>query len=188
MYETVEHTYLVDGDVVKIVAGSSVKAVDNGENDILNSGSGYTAIDTTSAINRGVVVGDGGVEVDQKNINNGAITKKGASGNLTRHIGPEDNLYKYRSDIVKTTMMIYQIQWNHCNPSLIFPNMPVQYTYIDNYENIIKLKGTVQHFYIMYNEGTKTVNAIINIAVEKPYFYYENTLRDSKTYKGRAGV
>lgn len=189
MYESVEHTYLVDGDVVKIVAGSSVRAVDNSENDMLNSGSGYTTVDTTSAINRGVVVGDAGVEVDQKTINNGAITKQDVGGgNLTRHIGPEDNLYKYRSDIVKTTMMIYQIQWNHCNPSLIFPNMPVQYTYLDNYENIIKLKGTVQHFYVMYNEGTKTVSAIINIAVEKPYIYYETTLRDSKTYKIRAGV
>lgn len=188
-FEMVEHTYLVDGDVVKIISGGSTRSMDSGENDMMNNGNGYTYTDPNLILERNSIVTDNGVVVDSDKTNDGGFNKMRLDGSLlSKHLGPTDNAYKHRSDVLKSTMMVFQIQWNHCNIDLIYPGMPVMYTYMDIEYGLVKLKGAVQSLYAMYNEGTKTVNALMNIMVEKPYIDPTTTLKKNDVYNTKAGV
>ena len=181
-FEMTENTYMVDGDLVKIISGGSTRNVDNADNDKINYGSGYTSTDSNLILERNATVTDNGVIVDTNKTNTSGIIKTPSDGNkLTQHLGPNDNLYRYRSDLLKTDMTIFQIKWNFANPELIYPGMPVLYNYVDSDAGLVKLKGTVQSLFILYNEGTKTVSSVMNIMVEKPYGFTGDTIASLQT-------
>jgi len=168
-FDFVEHTYFVDGDLVKILAGKSTVGVNDGEDALLDSGVGFTHTDANKIIERNSMVTDGEVNVDTEHMNTGQIYKnKADQSNKSVHLGPVDNMFKHRSEIMKKTMAVYQIQWNHCDPDLIYPGMPVMYIYLKDEDNVVKLKGIVQSIFVLNNIGTNTVNAMLNIMVEKP--------------------
>jgi len=168
-FDHVEHTYFVDGDIVKILAGKSTIGFNDGEDSLLDSGVGFTHTDANKIIERNSNVDDTEVIVDTEQMNVGQKFKeKKDYSNKSVHLGPVDNLFKHRSDIVKKSMATYQIQWNHCDPDLIYPGMPVMYVYLKDEDTIVKLKGIVQSIFILNNIGTKSVNAMLNIMVEKP--------------------
>jgi hypothetical protein len=168
-FDYVEHTYFKDGDIVKILAGKSTIGINDGEDSFMDSGVGFTNTDPNKIITRNSNVNDDEVTVDTEQMNAGQKFKNKADlGDKTVHLGPVDNMYKHRSDIVKRSMAVYQIQWNHCDPDLIYPGMPVMYVYLKDENTIVKLKGTVQSIFILNNIGTNTVSAMLNIMVEKP--------------------
>jgi len=170
-FDFVENTYRLDGDVLSIISGASTSSIDDGGNQLLDDGVGFTSTVADKIMERNNIVSDDGVLVDKDFINSGSIDKARVdSSNMARHIGAQSNLFKYRSMVVRKTMMVYQIQWNHCDPDLIFPGMAVMFVYMDNVDGLVKLKGTVQSLYIMYNEGSNTVTSLLNIAVEKPHY------------------
>jgi len=185
-FEMVENTYLVDGDVVKIISGGSTRSYNNDENDVMDTGIGYTQTDPNKLLNSNNTVSGDTVSIDSDSINHTNAFKYRNDGNdKIKYVGATDNLYSQRTEIIKNTMMVYQIQWNHCNPDLLYPGMPVIYNYTDEDNGVIKLRGTLQSVYVMYNEGLKTVTSLINIAVEKPYFNTKNTMKDNSKYEGR---
>lgn len=168
-FDHVEHTYFVDGDIVKILAGKSTIGQNDGEDSLLDAGVGFTHTDANKIIERNAHVDDKEVTVDTEQMNAGQKYKEKADySNKSVHLGPVDNMFKHRSEIMKRTMAIYQIQWNHCDPDLIYPGMPVMYIYLKDEDTVIKLKGIVQSIFILNNIGTNTVNAMVNIMVEKP--------------------
>lgn len=168
-FDFVEHTYFVDGDIVKILAGKSTIGMNDGEDGLLDSGVGFTHTDPNKIIERNAMVTDGEVNVDTEHLNEGQVFKnKTDMSNKSVHLGPVDNMFKHRSSINKKTMSVYQIQWNHCDPDLIYPGMPVMYVYLKDEDTVVKLKGIVQSIFILNNIGTNTVNAMLNIMVEKP--------------------
>lgn len=178
-YEMTENTYMVDGDLVKIISGGSTRSLDNADNDKLNDGSGYTATDSNLLLERNLTVTPGGVLVDTDKTNTSGIIRTPADGNkLTKYLGPNDNKYKYRSDILKSEMAIFQITWNFANPDLIYPGMAALYNYFDSEAGLVKLKGSVQSLFILENEGTQTVSTVLNIMVEKPYNFTGETTAD----------
>jgi len=169
-FDMVEHTYLVDGDLIKMIAGGTVVSIDNSDNENMDYGNGYTLVDPNTIIERNTLVTDKGIVMDTDNTNLSGIPNERKDGtNKTVHLGPEDNAYKFRSKLLKSNMATFQIKWNHANPELLYPGMPVMYNYVDNEYGLVKLKGSLQSLFIMYTEGTKTVSAVMNIMVEKPY-------------------
>ena len=186
-FEMVESSYLLDGDIVKILAGGSTKTLDNAENNMIDNGVGYTQTDPNLILERSSTVDSTGLSVNTNKVNETTAAKnRSDGGNGTTHISVAANMYPYRSDTLKTTMMLVQIHWNYSNPDLLYPGMPCIYIYMDNTNGIIKLKGTVQSIFTMENQGTKTINSIINIMVDKPYVFPEQTTKNKVLYDTKA--
>ena len=87
------------------------------------------------------------------------------------YVGNESNLFKYRADIVKKSFTVYQIPWKFPDMDLIYPGMPVCFTYEDESEGVIKLYGQVQNTYSRYTNLNKTTVGVIVISVMKPSVY-----------------
>lgn len=165
----IENTYTVEGDIVKILANSDVKVIDNGENDLMNTGSGLVGSNPYLLLERNSNITDDEIKFDKEAHNSGSKIKNRRDGvDRTQYIQNESNMYKQRSVILKHTMAIYQITWNFADIDLLYPAMPVRYTYEDEIDGIVELDGLLQSVYARYNEETKTMSALINIAVEKP--------------------
>ena len=186
-FDLVEHTYMLDGDVLSIVAGLSTNSIDDGGNNQLQNGVGFSNLDANKILERNAEVKDSKVIVDKNTLNQGETDiNRRDQNNLARHIGSASNMYPYRTQVIKDSMMIYQIQWNYCDPNLIYPGMPVMFIYMDSMYGLVKLKGTVQSMYILYNEGTNAPNSLINIMVERPYYKVDNTISKSSLYNKKA--
>jgi len=165
----VENTYTVEGDVVKILANSDVKIIDSGENDFMNSGSGLIASNPKLLMERNVNVTDTTINFSSDaHITGTKIKNRRDQVDRMQYVQNESNMYKQRSAIIKNTMALYQITWHFSDIELLYPGMPVMYTYDDEIDGVIELHGLVQSVYARYNEATKTTSAILNIAVEKP--------------------
>ena len=82
----------------------------------------------------------------------------------TRYIGPQSNMYKYRSELLNRSMATYQITWNFSAPDYLYPGMPVEYVYEEN-GVIIRLPGILQCVYSLYQKvkGTQTSIVIIKV-------------------------
>jgi len=170
-FDHVENTYLVDGDILSIIAGINTTSYDDGENKLTDKGIGFTTSNPEALLTSNNITSDTSSYVEMTSLNQTTLDKNRKDGlNTTQYIGPDANHFKYRSDIVKNTMMHYTVQWNFCDPDLIFPGMPVMYVFKDGTAGIVKLKGIVQSVYALYTEGMNTVSALINIMVEKPYY------------------
>jgi hypothetical protein len=170
----IENTYKLDGDILKILTGLNVRSLDTAENELSDTGNAITAANPDLILQRNVIVTDNNVTTyPTNNLTAQAIKNKRDGMNLNLHLGVETNLYKYRSDIVKKSMGIYQIPWNYPNIDLIYPGMPCSFLYEDNVNGIVKLTGTVQSVYSRYTKTNNTTVALLNIAVIKPTMYLD---------------
>jgi len=170
-FNHVENTYLQDGDVLSIIAGVGTTSYDDAENKLMDKGVGFTTSNPEALLTSNNITNDNSSYVDAESLNQTTLDKDRKDKlNTTQYIGPDANHFKYRSDIVKNTMMPYTIQWNFCDPDLIYPGMPVMFVFKDGEHGIVKLKGTVQSLYTLYTEGMNSVSALVNIMVEKPYY------------------
>jgi len=173
-YEFAEHTYLLDGDVLKLISSGSTVNYNDSDTKMLDDGYGFVSTNQNTIAQRNLNVDDDKVVIDKDMVNRGSVIKN-RGDNITRakYIGSTDNLFMPRSVVIKKTMMIYQISWKHCNPDLIYPGMPVMYIYMDG-ETLIKQKGVLQSAYYLYNNATKTSTGLLNIMVKKPEKESEN--------------
>jgi len=167
-YENVEHTYRMDGDILKIVTGNSGVGFNTGTDELVDKGTAITVTKADDVMMRNNDTDDDEVNVSSDLLNVGEYDTKLKDNTINQvHIGPESNMYKYRSDMIKHKMMYYQVQWNYCDVDLLYPGMPLMYIYNDG-NKLIKLKGTLQSIYVHYNMGTNTANCLLNLAVIKP--------------------
>ena len=167
-YAMIENTYFIDGDIIKILSSSiTSSSVDTSENEFINSGIGFIYSNSNNVMNRPVNV-DEDVHYDANQLNIGEKFKSRRDSNdKFRNIGESSNPFKLRSAILKNTFSVMQVQWNFCNLDLLYPAMPLMYVYEDENGKLIKLKGTLQSVYAMYNNANKNVTALLNITVEK---------------------
>ena len=170
-YDTMENTFKVDGDVVKILVASGAKSINTGENDLISDGVGYTYTEPSKIIERSVVINSSGFDT-KTDSHTKTVNMKDRRDNVNKsnYIGTKNNLYAVRSNYIKATMAIIQVQWNWCDMDLIYPLMPVCYMYASGKHGIVKMYGTVQSIYYRFNNETKSMQGIMNIAVEKPLF------------------
>jgi len=169
-YDAVEHTYLIDGDILKIVSGHSGVGHNTGTDNLIDDGNAITTTKADQVMLRNALVTDKAATVSSDLTLDGQKDKTLPDGTENViHLGVDDNLYKYRSNLNKHKTMTYQAQWNYCNPELLYPGMPVCYVYTEN-TKVIKLNGILQSMFVMYNNGTKSVSSILNISIIKPEF------------------
>ncbi|MGE3592512.1 MAG: hypothetical protein AB7G52_08480 [Arcobacter sp.] len=168
----VENTYMVDGDIVKILCGNNITNVDNGENELINSGDGLVNTNTKLIMSRNAIVTDDKLTLDKDTHLTGKKMKDKRDGvTKSNYVGNEVNMYKHRSLVNRNTMAVYQIPWNFCDIELLYPGMPVCFMYEDEKNGIVKLNGVLQSVYSRYNNTTKTTSGIINVMVMKPNVY-----------------
>lgn len=174
-FNKVQNTFKVDGDIVKIIAGSDVKSYDQGETDIMNVGDSIISSDPKLILYRNVDVKATSTKADSDKQLKGAQMKKRKDGMVKTYYAPnESNLYKIRSAMIKRTMMTYVIPWHICDIELIYPGMPCKYVYEDNQTKKYKnLKGVVQGVYARFDGARKNTSCLLTICVEKPYLTEE---------------
>lgn len=171
-FNYVENTYKQDGDVLKLIAGTDVKITDSGENEMMNSGNGIVGSAPNLIMRRNFVVDDSGMTMSKEAQISGSTAKDRRDGvDNPNYVGNETNLYKHRSQINKISMGTYQIPWKYSNSDLIYPGMPVCYSYEDETNGIMKLNGVVQIIYERYTFALKTHNAVLTAMVQKPSVY-----------------
>lgn len=167
-FDTIENTFMVDGDVVKILVRSNAKSINTGENDFISQGVGYTYTEPNKVVERSVSIKnntfDSHTDSHTKTVN---LKDRRDTVNKSNYVGTVNNLYAVRSEYIKASMSIIQVQWNWCDMDLIYPYMPVCYMYVNGKNGIVKLYGTVQSTVQRFNGEDKSMHGIINIAVEK---------------------
>lgn len=169
---TIENTWTKDGDIIKIVAGSGVKVLDQGSSNLLDKGESLVASRPEQIFNRAGSISDEGILVDNSdtlNINSVTTRKDGIS--KSRYIGNESNMYKQRTQMVKDTMATYQIPWYFSYPEIIYPGMPVCYVFEDESRGTVKLYGSVQVLMTKVSQAKKTVNSLLIICVGSDNVY-----------------
>ena len=173
MYDHIEKTYFIDGDIIKLFSTSDSKTLDTSENEIIDSGNAIIKANTQQLFtksNSSVLVTDDNIGIAKKLNLQGKQNYNRADGvNVVKFIKDNESEYKYKADAIRKDMMFHQLQWNYSNIDLLYPGMPVMYVYIDNEGKIVKLTGTLQSVYVRYNKAANKEAAILNIAVEKPH-------------------
>lgn len=166
--DVIENTFKEDGDVISILVRSSAKSYNTSENEMISGGVGYTYTEPSKVVERTIVVKDSTFDTTtDSHTRSTTIKDRRDTVNKTNYVGTVNNLYSVRSDYVKSTMSIIQVQWSWCDMDLIYPFMPVCYMYINGKQGIVKLYGIVQSTFCRFNNEDKSMHGIINIAVEK---------------------
>lgn len=168
-YSHTDHTYAMDGDIIKVVVSGSLKNLGTAENDNLNKGETVVTLNPykiTGVIDD--VTEDGVKNTPTNNITSISDKNMSAGINNTRYVEGIVNIYKHVSDTVSNNYSMFQLQWDYSNHELLYPGMPVGLLYKDKELGLILIKGTLASTYTKY-DNIKTMNStMLNIMMENP--------------------
>ena len=171
-YNSVDNTFKQDGGILKILAGTSLRSLDNAENDFISEGSGYIKAYPQQMINRNVMVTDDSLTFDSTaNLEGTKFKERKDGADRPIYVGNEVNMYKYRSVMTRRMMGLYQFQWHYSTADRFYPGMPVQYIYEDKYGKLMQLEGTIQVVYSKYDKVLETTSTMITFLAKKPIVY-----------------
>ncbi len=164
--DQVENTYFVDGDTVKIVAGSGTLALDMSSGSLISHGGDVATTSPDTAIQRNNVVKADGTSSSYAETNLSVKTnkKRKDGSNRFNYKGNNSNAYKSRSEVLKKSARHFRIPWIFSNPEILYPGMPVMYCYVKD-GVINKVYGTLTKLFTSYNTGKKISNSLIEISV-----------------------
>lgn len=173
-YNAIDNTFKKDGDVIKVLAGTTLKSLDDAENSFMSEGSGFVRVLPEQMINRNALVTNDSMNLDSDSQLEGTKFKDRRDGaDRPIFIGNQPNMYKYRSMINRNSMGTYQFQWHYSDPDLIYPGMPIQYVYEDNDGVINQLEGIIQSVFTKYDKVLNTTSTLITFFAKKPIVYNE---------------
>ena len=168
-YDNSEYTYLLDGDVVKILGGVDVRSYEKGDNTANSEGSAFIISNPIDLITGTTLVDDDEVSNDSKVMMKGFSAADKADSNIrANYVGMGVNIHRAYSDISFRLLSPYQIVWKHCDIELLFPGMPVKFMYQDSLKGIVSITGVLQSYYAKYNNETKTISALLNVMLNSP--------------------
>jgi hypothetical protein len=177
-FRYVEHSYIKDGDVIKILA-SNTKNMDDGEIDLINKGNAIISSNPNSIISGNKFVTDEMVLNDKDYYLTGRATHDKRDGvKKATYVENTDNLFKHRSEVIVRQRKLYQFEWKNSNDDLLFPGMSVGYVYQSKTYGVIKLRGILQSSYTLYDKSTKRNNTLLNVMLESPMSYEFQTKND----------
>lgn len=170
-YNLLESSYRVDGDIIKILAGTDTENHDIAGDNLINKGESIISSNPEQVLNRNVDIGDEDITYDKSKQVKG-ITLEGRQDGYkkARYLPNSSNIYYTRSKLIRDTMMVYRITWRYSNPSLIYPGMPCVFIF-EKDAKLVKYYGTIQYLYTKYDGVEKTYNSMIVIMVSR---YYNN--------------
>lgn len=171
-YDYTENTYQIDGDILKVIAGSSLQSEDDAENTFINEGDGYVRVVPEQMMNRNVMVTTDSVTADNTTQMQGTKFKDRRDGaDRAKFIGNETNMYKYRSYTNRQALGTYSFTWHFSKPELIYPGMPIKFIHEDSYGEIVELEGTVQLVTTIIDMVRKTRSSSVIFLAKKPVVF-----------------
>ena len=163
---TVENTWLREGNLIKIVAGSGVKVIDKGSTNIMDQGEALVSSRPEQIFNRASSITDSEVTVDASTQLNVSTLKSRRDGmSKMKYVGNESNMYRQRTQIMKNSMATYQIPWHFSYPELIYPGMPVCYIHEDSTKGTVRQYGSVQLLVTKYSPAQDMLSSTLIITV-----------------------
>lgn len=168
-YSAVDRSYLLDGDVIKIIGTGDMRSGEVGQTKLMNTGNTIVTGSTANIVGGVAAVTDDAAKIVAKQNLHGAKLKVKVDGTeLPRYVKPTSNPYKYYSEIAKNLLSPYQITWNYSNPELLHPGMAVTYVYEDIEVGAVRLNGVLHSCYNSYNQRTGAHVTLLNVLLE-PY-------------------
>ena len=139
-----DRSYLVDGEVTKIVISGKRIYTDSSELRMINEGSGYRMADARTMMAKPVEMTPEGPRGLRTRVNHEVAIKSREDGlNYVPVVGgPSSNPYAERSRVLNRYMGQFTLEWENGNPDLIYPGMPCKIVYLSN-GKLLSLKGTV---------------------------------------------
>lgn len=170
-YGTSGRTWKVDGDILKIIP-TEMTTLDDKRDEYTNLGTSisYTDADNIFKSYRDIKNGETLIGTKKSNVTTQVSRESPDGTNKTTYLGAINNAYKYRSNIVRNEMKVYQFQWKFCDIDLIYPGMPCELVMEDNVYGIIHLRGCVQSTMQMYANDSKETMGLLNVLVNNPMF------------------
>ncbi len=168
MYDNTRTSFIVDGDIVKIIADSHSTVVDTSDLAQIDQGVTILAGNPMQLLSCNVVTSDTDVYTGSTSNNTAQQMYKPTDGSKRiKYVGNTANLYKERAHVIRNSLAVCQIRWNFPDMDLIYPGMPVAYVYEDVKYGLVTLHGNVQSTISRYSAPNKNTLGIINVTVSK---------------------
>lgn len=168
--DMVDNTYFLDGDIVKIIAGSNTIAIDNSDAKMISDGGDVVTTSPDKMMQRNNIAQDGKVTyVNSTNLKGNSVKKRADGSNSFTYVGNDSNPYKHRSKVLESNSKHFRVIWNYSAPEHVYPGMPVMYVYEDVDYGIVKLYGVVSNIFTNYQGKDRIINSIIDINVAEKY-------------------
>lgn len=173
LFKYSEYTLATEGDNIRVMA-AEIQTNDNGENDMISKGAGYTYNNPSSILSGNVDITDEEITADHTTSMDNLTMKERRDGvSDTLYISNTNNLYNVRSDYLLRGLTNIIVTWFHCNVDLIYPGMPVMLMRYIKKTEITKVYGIVQGTYYRWDGRTKSSVGAITIKAEKQAVYNE---------------
>lgn len=157
-------TVVLDNDLLKIIVMSDIGRIDNGELSDYDVGGGFKSTNSNQILDRtysksgGVLKADSTKMIDSQS--NGS--KNGMA--TVKMLGPTDNLYAVRSEVIKNKSKILQLQWNFSRPDYLVPAMGVDIIRV-RYGKIIREKAVLLSSFTKYDNKYKNSHTLLNVMI-----------------------
>ena len=173
-------TWMVDGEITKILPQYDVKLSENDGKNMTESGNtiSYATPDT-------IYSPTGKVQDDKLSdeLKNKVVTQQASENadgtNKSTWLGTINNAYKYRGQFIQNQMRIITLNWHDCDIDILYPGMPCVYLYETPKDGIIKLYGVVQAAVQMWTPDTKIARGQVIIAVMDDATFMNNDSYDT---------
>lgn len=117
-------------------------------------------------LHKGTVVTDKSQQLQKKVLTNNAV-----NSGFTNYAGQVNNQYKVIEEYLANQMELLSFKWPLGCIDLLYPSMPVQFTYYDDTIGIVKLYGTVLKTYFHYNSYNSARDAVVTVALGSKEYY-----------------
>lgn len=170
--DVVDNTYILDGDSIKMFTGSNTKVTEKATDALQDGGDTLISSQSDEVLNRNADITASSFQMDKSEQLKGVSVVNRKDGmKKAKYVGPESNMYKVRTDAIRNTMTFIQVTWHFSNQEMIYPGMPVCYSYEDTINGIVNLYGTVQALYTKFDKVNNTTSSILVIAVGSLFVY-----------------
>lgn len=169
-YQGIDNTYTVDGSLLKIACTANKQYVDDGETNYMNSGVGFLQADARTMMAKPIVISVTGPVGNPAKTTTFVANKSRADGlnyaPVSKH-GISSNPFLQYSVVSSRDISRLDIEWQHSDPSLIYPGMPCEFVFLDNGKRST-IRGIIaftQTSVVKVNSGITTNMLISNTLV-----------------------
>jgi hypothetical protein len=159
-FPSLDKTYLVDGPVLSILTTSEKKYQDSGDLDFMNKGVGFRMTDAKAMMKKPVKMTPEGPQGTRTSLNYEVAAEHKADGLNYAPMSADRisaNPYVEQTKVMFRSMARVSISWQHSDPELIYPGMPVKYIFLSG-DEIVSLIGTV----VFASHSTLTSSTVVS--------------------------
>lgn len=147
IYGGIDNTYIINGNLLSVLATSTKRYTDHGEANLMERGVGFRMADAGAFMTKPIQMGKNGPEGNPTNLNSFVGAKQREDGLDYAPVsskGISSNLLAEYSKINAKMVSYVDFVWEHSDFTLIYPGMPCQYVYLED-GVVTRLNGIVHH-------------------------------------------